>query len=420
MRRMRILRRRRGPEVAVLEGLKYLVSFDRPAAEILRDFADIFVVAFIMYRGLLVLKGTRAMQMGLGFVAFGILYVVAKYAELATLMSLLSWLATWSPLILVVVFQNDIRRALIRVGSRAWLSRSRDAQVRIIEEVVQAATELARHRIGALIALERDANVLEFVKNDGVDLDSVVTSEVLVSLFLPETLNKTHDGAVLIRDLRIAKAGLFFPMPETTKVQDPTLGSRHRAAVGITEETDAVVVVVSEERGAITLVFKDGTMVPNLTGESLREALLGLFGRTAKRKAMMKKGLATRPGQTTPLKTKVHAEKKDKAESTKSVPPRSSVPPPPPERQDRTSTSKSGGFRPLLRAEPPSSADERSKTPSLPRVSMPMPLPRDRKPSDASIDLDDDDRPTQTPGSHISKPMVPTELPPTTLPSDDQ
>jgi uncharacterized protein (TIGR00159 family) len=397
--------------VAVLEGLRYLVSFDRPTAEILRDFADIFIVAFIMYRGLLVLKGTRAMQMGLGFVAFGLLYLLAKYAELATLMQVLSWLASSAILILVVVFQNDIRRALIRVGSKAWLSRARDAQVRIIDEVVAAVTELARHRIGALVCLERDANVLEFVKNDGVELDSVVTSEVLVSLFLPESLNKTHDGAVLIRDLRIARAGLFFPMPETTKVQDPTLGSRHRAAVGITEETDAVVVVVSEERGAITLVFKDGTMVPNLTGDSLREALLGLFGRSAKRKAA-RRGLTLRPSQATPLKTKVLAG--DKKDSPKSIPPRSSVPPP---AADRV-TAKSGSFRPILRPEPASGSDDK-KTPAPTRVSMPMPTPRDRKSADVSLDDDDDDdRPTQA--GHVSKPMAPAELPPTTLPSDEQ
>jgi uncharacterized protein (TIGR00159 family) len=265
----------------VLEGLSHLFSA-RPLAEVLRDIFDIFIVTFLIYRALVVLKGTRAMQMGIGLVAFGFLYVVAKYAELTTVMSLLSWLASSAILIIVVVFQNDIRRALIRLGAKAWLSRGRDAQERVIEEVVAAATELARHRMGAIICLERDANVLEFVKSDGVDLDCEVSRELLVSLFLPEAVNKLHDGAVLIRDLRIAKAGVFLPMPEVTKVADTSLGSRHRAAIGITEETDAVVVVVSEERGTITLCFPNG-MVQNVDGNSLKQALLGLFGRSVRK-----------------------------------------------------------------------------------------------------------------------------------------
>ncbi len=265
----------------MLDGLTHLFS-NRPVAEILRDFVDILVISWLFYRSLLVLKGTRAMQMGLGIAVFGGLYVVARYAGLTTVTTLLSWLASSSLLILVVVFQNDIRRALIRLGARAWLSRGRDAQERIVDEVVAAATELARHRMGAIICLERDANVLEFVKSEGVELDCEVSRELLVSLFVPEAVNKLHDGAVLIRDLRIACAGVFFPMPEGTKVSDAALGSRHRAAIGITEETDAVVVVVSEERGTVTLCFPNG-MVQNVDASSLKQALLGLFGRTAQK-----------------------------------------------------------------------------------------------------------------------------------------
>ncbi len=264
----------------MFEGLSQLVSLNRSWTTIGRDMADIAIVAFIIYRTLLVLKGTRAMQMGMGFALFGLLYLLAKYAALATLMSVLSWLASSIILIVIVVFQNDIRRALIRVGAKAWLSRGYDAQTRVVEEVVAATTELARHRMGALIVIERDANIVEFVKSDGIMTDSIVTRELLVSLFIPESVNKTHDGAVLIRDLRIARAGLFLPMPEGTRIVDPTLGSRHRAAVGITEETDAVVVVVSEERGTVTLCFPNG-MVQNLDAPSLRQALLGLMGSPA-------------------------------------------------------------------------------------------------------------------------------------------
>ncbi|WP_437754426.1 diadenylate cyclase CdaA [Sorangium sp. So ce1389] len=259
----------------------------RPVTQVIRDLFDIFIVAYVVYRALLVLRGTRAMQMGLGLGIVFLIYLGAKIFGLTTLLNLLSWLLSSIILIVVVVFQNDIRRALIRVGGSNWFTSGREQQSRVIDEVVAAATELARHRMGAIIAFEQDANVLEFVKSDGIHIDSVVTRELLVSLFVPESVNKLHDGAVLIRDLKIARAGVFFPMPET-KILDASLGSRHRAALGITEETDAVVVVVSEERGTISFCFS-GNIVSNLDGQSLRHALLGLFGRSSRRRRFAKK-----------------------------------------------------------------------------------------------------------------------------------
>ena len=260
----------------------------RPVDQVLRDLLDIVIVAWVIYRALLVLRGTRAIQMAVGLGIVSLVYLGAKLLKLATLLGLLSSLLSSIVLVVVVVFQNDIRRALIRVGNTAWFSGGREQQSRVIDEVVAAATELARHRMGALIAFEQDANVLEFAKSEGIPLESMVTRELLVSLFVPESVNKLHDGAVLIRDLKIARAGVFFPMPDT-KVLDAQLGSRHRAALGITEETDAVVVVVSEERGTISFCFS-GNIVSNLDGQSLRHALLGLFGRSARKKRPTKKG----------------------------------------------------------------------------------------------------------------------------------
>jgi diadenylate cyclase len=259
----------------------------RPLSQVLRDVIDVLIVAWVIYRALLVLKGTRAIQMAIGLGIVGLVYLGANLLHLATMLSLLSSFLSSIVLIVVVVFQNDIRRALIRMGQTAWFTGGREQQSRVIDEVVAAATELARHRMGALIAFEQDANVLEFAKSEGIQLDCVVTRELLVSLFVPESVNKLHDGAILIRDLRIARAGVFFPMPDT-KILDAQLGSRHRAALGITEETDAVVVVVSEERGTISFCFS-GNIVSNLDGQSLRHALLGLFGRSARKKRPVKK-----------------------------------------------------------------------------------------------------------------------------------
>ncbi len=260
----------------------------RSPEQLLRDLVDLVIVAWVIYRALLVLRGTRAIQMAVGLGIVLLVYAGADFLKLTTLRSLLSSLLSSIVLIVVVVFQNDIRRALIRMGNTSWFSGGREQQSRVIDEVVAAATELARHRMGALIAFEQDANVLEFAKSEGIHLDSVVTRELLVSLFVPESVNKLHDGAVLIRDLKIARAGVFFPMPDA-KAIDAQLGSRHRAALGITEETDAVVVVVSEERGTISFCFS-GNIVSNLDGQSLRHALLGLFGRTARKKRLAKKG----------------------------------------------------------------------------------------------------------------------------------
>jgi uncharacterized protein (TIGR00159 family) len=323
----------------MLDGLLRLFAA-RPLFQILRDLLDIFIVAYVIYRALLVLRGTRAMQMGLGLGIVFLLYLAAKTFELVTLLNLLSWLLSSIILLVVVVFQNDIRRALIRMGSKAWLAGGREQQSRVIDEVVAAATELARHRMGALIAFEQDANVLEFCKSEGIPLDSVVTRELLVSLFVPESVNKLHDGAILIRDLKIARAGVFFPMPET-KVLDASLGSRHRAALGITEETDAVVVVVSEERGTISFCFS-GNIVSNLDGQSLRHALLGLFGRSSRKK-----------------------QKARKPAPPPTAAPRPQAPPPPPPARPPIPTS------PSLISPPP------TKTPPVaaPRLGTPTSMP---------------------------------------------
>ncbi len=263
-----------------IEGLLHLFK-PRPWGDVVIDVVDIIVVAYLVYRALLVLRGTRAMQMGTGLGIIFLVYVAAKYARFVTLYNLLSTLLSSIILVVIVVFQNDIRRGLMRVGAGTFFGRLGGQQeTKVVDEVVAAATELARHRMGALICFEQDANLDEFVVGQGTIIDSAVQRDLLVSLFVPEGVNKLHDGAIVIRNLRIAKAGVFFPMPEAKAhtTLDKSLGSRHRAALGITEETDAVVVVVSEERGTISFCF-NGNIISNLDGASLRQALLGLFGK---------------------------------------------------------------------------------------------------------------------------------------------
>lgn len=257
--------------------------FTRDISMVLWDAADIMLVAFVLYYVLLLIKGTRAMQMGIGLVLVFVVYQLSKRLGLVTLYAMLDTLLTSLVLIIVVIFQHDIRRALVRFGRRPFFrSASSAAESQVIDDVVKAATSLSQKRIGALIVFEREALLEEFIEL-GTALDAAVSKELLYSIFIPSFENPMHDGAVVIRDGRIWQAGVFLPLTASTKL-DRTLGTRHRAGIGLTEETDAVVVVVSEERGAVSLCF-NGNIVRNLDSASLRRVLVGLFEQRPKRKA---------------------------------------------------------------------------------------------------------------------------------------
>jgi uncharacterized protein (TIGR00159 family) len=236
---------------------------------------DILVVAYVIYRVLVLVKGTRAAQMLIGLVLVGAGFFLAKLFELTTLSWLLDNLINYSIIFLIVIFQHDIRRGLMRVGQNLFATGRKFEETYVFEEIIKAADTLGRARIGALIVLERDADLAEFLGDPGVVLDARVTRELLVSLFLPEPENTVHDGAVLIKNLRLFRAGCVLPLSANAKL-DKQLGTRHRAAIGITEETDAVVVVVSEERGTVALCF-NGNIAQDLDAATLRKALLGLF-----------------------------------------------------------------------------------------------------------------------------------------------
>ncbi len=239
------------------------------------DVLDVLVVAFLIYRVLLLVRGTRAMQMAVGLGLVFAAYQASRQFGLYTLYTLLDAFLTYIVLLVVVLFQNDIRRVLTRVGTRPFFRGARhQRELQAVEEVVKAAVALAHKHIGALVVFERDALLDEFIQQ-GTALDAAVSKELLYSLFVPSHENPMHDGAVIIREGRIWQAGVFLPLTGSPKL-DRSLGTRHRAAIGISEETDAVVVVVSEERGAISICF-NGNMVRDLDGGSLRQALLGLF-----------------------------------------------------------------------------------------------------------------------------------------------
>lgn len=247
----------------------------RPPLEFLRDFVDVVVVAWALYRLLLLLRGTRAMQVGFGLVLIALVYVASQRLGLTTTYTLLDRFLGSFLMLVVVIFQADIRRALMRVGHQPFFFRWRKSEdTGSIEEVIHATASLAQRNIGALIVFEREASLSDFV-TQATPIDAELTRELLYTLFLPGYENPLHDGAVVLRNGRVALAGGFLPLTGSASLERQ-LGTRHRAALGISEETDAVVVVVSEERGEVSLCF-NGNIVRDLDRDSLRRALYGLF-----------------------------------------------------------------------------------------------------------------------------------------------
>jgi uncharacterized protein (TIGR00159 family) len=264
----------------VKEALMRFIAGATPR-EIITAIIDVLIVYYVVYRVLLLIKGTRAAQMLIGLVLIGAGFFAAEQLELTTVSWLLDNFINYFIIIIIVVFQHDIRRGLVRIGQNLFSFGRTYEETHVFEEVIHAAESLAKSRIGALIVFEREGDLTEFV-DTGRILDARVTRELLVSLFVPSRDNVLHDGAAIIRNLRVQQAGAVLPLSPNPRL-DPELGTRHRAAIGITEETDAVAVVVSEERGEISLCFH-GNIARDLDAATLRKALLGLFYKEKRKK----------------------------------------------------------------------------------------------------------------------------------------
>ncbi len=238
------------------------------------DLVDILLVWVIVYRVLLLIRGTRAVQMLTGFGIILIFYYLSERLKFHTLHTILVEFFNNLILILIIVFQDEIRKALTQVGRNPFFSSTNTIEeVSIVEEVSQSASVLAGQGVGALIVMERETGLKNYIEA-GTLLDSKVSSDLIVSIFHPTS--PIHDGALIIRNSRISSAGCLLPLTRDPNV-NKELGTRHRAALGITHETDAVVIAVSEERGEISLVHH-GTMMRNLDGNQLRLQLLELLG----------------------------------------------------------------------------------------------------------------------------------------------
>ncbi len=249
--------------------LDFSVGFRFP-----QDVIDILVVAFVIYRILLMLKCTRAFQVLMGLVILVVAFVGSQVLELLTLHWILNAFLSSFILVVVVLFQSDLRRALAQMVKHPWWS-FRDLGTetsQVVEDLVRSSVSLANKKIGGLIVIENDTMLRHHVEG-GVLLNAILGRELIQSIFLP--YSPIHDGAVVVAGNKIVWAGCFLPL--TTRLDiDQSLGTRHRAAMGITEETDAVAIVVSEETGAISVVI-NGRITRDLDGVTLRKVLLRIF-----------------------------------------------------------------------------------------------------------------------------------------------
>jgi diadenylate cyclase len=243
-----------------------------------RNVFDILVVALIIYWLLWVAQGTRATQLIRGIVTLlAVVFLVGTTFQLTALNWVLA--QTWPVLLisLPVIFQPEIRRALEQLGqTRSWLPqllpRPDEMAGRTIDELVKASTQLARHRYGALIVLERETGLQNYVER-GVPIDGLLTRQLLINLFYPNS--PLHDGAAVVRDGRIVAASVVLPLSDNTAATSQ-LGTRHRAALGITEQSDAIAVVVSEETGQISIA-ENGQLIRNLDAERLDDELRAML-----------------------------------------------------------------------------------------------------------------------------------------------
>ena len=237
------------------------------------DVVDILIVSIVLYRIFLLIKGTRAVQMLWGLFLISGAYTVSRFFDFFTIQWIVNNFLSFIILIIVILFQEDIRRGLTRFGRNPFFAGvSQLEETYVLEELVKAANTLAQRRIGALIALERESLLNEFVEM-GVSIDSKVSRELICSIFLP--YSPLHDGALLVRQGRLSAAGCFLPL--TTKPGiEKNLGTRHRAAIGLSERTDAAVIVVSEEDGTVSLAV-NGHIVKPVDADTLRERLLTMF-----------------------------------------------------------------------------------------------------------------------------------------------
>ncbi|MBD8028479.1 TIGR00159 family protein [Ureibacillus sp. Re31] len=245
---------------------------DFTPVNIVFSFLDVLLVWYVIYKLLTLIKGTKAVQLLKGIFVI----IIARFATVIFGLDTLGWLLQevidWGFLAIIIIFTPEIRRALEQLGRGKIFQRStnqlEDEQTRLVEAMKKSVSYMAKRRIGALISIENETGLTEYIET-GIKLNAEITSELLINIFIPNT--PLHDGAVIMQKDKITAAACYLPLSESTFISKE-LGTRHRAAVGLSEVTDAITIVVSEETGAISLT-RNGNLYRNLTIEEFETQL---------------------------------------------------------------------------------------------------------------------------------------------------
>ena len=258
-----------------------LVDFSPVAAFI--NIVDVLLVWFVFYKLITIIKGTKAVQLLKGIFVLIIARILTEFFGLNTLQWMMDQVLPFGFLAIIIIFQPELRRALEQIGRGRLFARTmmqeEEERDRLIEAFVKSVSYMAKRRIGALISIEKETGLSEYIET-GTGMDSLITSELLINIFIPNT--PLHDGAVIVQRNRIAAAGCYLPLSESPFISKE-LGTRHRAALGISEVTDAVTIIVSEETGAVSLTA-NGDIDRNLDMEEFEARLRRVwFGLTTEK-----------------------------------------------------------------------------------------------------------------------------------------
>ncbi|MFC0274786.1 diadenylate cyclase CdaA [Metabacillus herbersteinensis] len=256
---------------------------DIPILHYLGIAVDILLVWFVVYKLIMVVRGTKAVQLLKGIIVIVLVRMISQYLGLNTLQWLMDQAITWGFLAIIIIFQPELRRALEQLGRGRLFSRSgttgEEEQTKTVEAIIKATDYMAKRRIGALMTIEKETGMSDYIET-GIQLSSNISSELLINIFIPNT--PLHDGAVIIQNNSVAAAACYLPLSESPFISKE-LGTRHRAAVGISEVTDSMTIIVSEETGSVS-VARNSELHRNLSQDALREILEAELNATSKTK----------------------------------------------------------------------------------------------------------------------------------------
>jgi len=246
---------------------------DFPILRLLANTVDILLVWFVIYKLIMIVRGTKAVQLLKGIFVILLVKIVSDKFQLQTLGWMMQQVLLWGFLAIAIIFQPELRRALEQLGRGRLFSRTSnqegEGEEQLVESIVKAVDYMAKRRIGALISIERETGMSDYIET-GISLDSKISAELLINIFIPNT--PLHDGAVILQKNSVAAAACYLPLSESPFISKE-LGTRHRAALGISEVTDSITVVVSEETGSISLT-KNGELHRDLKPDAFKQMLV--------------------------------------------------------------------------------------------------------------------------------------------------